>query len=121
MGVKDPPGCGAHGLHANQVKQVMVTSGSGRAILAPIVIATSLLNGGWLTSKCRVTAVVRLIITWVIIRKVDAASVRTHYPLRTPFERVGSSWSWGQVVCGHQMSVPSGISGSDIVCDTQKE
>ena len=67
---------------------IVKVMGSGRAILAPIVITMSLLNGGWLASKCRVTAVVRLIITWVIIRKVDAASVRVVIAVKVMFNAI---------------------------------
>ena len=76
MGVKYPPGHGAHGLHVCQVNQVIVMSWSSKAMSALIVITMSLLSSRWLASKCRVTAIVRLVIVKVIVCKVDAVSVR---------------------------------------------
>ena len=56
----------------------------------PIVIATSLLNGRWLVSGCRVTAVVRLIMDWVIIREANAASVRIDIAIKVTFNAIHS-------------------------------
>ena len=88
MGVKYPPGHGAHGLHVSQIKWVMVILRSSGAMSAPIVITMSLLSGGWLASKCRVTAVVRLVMVWVIICKVDAASVRIGIVVKFTFHTI---------------------------------
>ena len=53
----------------------MVMLWSSGAIPAIVVEAMSLLSGSWLASKCRVTAIVRLIVVKVIICKTYAASV----------------------------------------------
>ena len=91
MGVKYPPGCGAHGLHVSKVRWVMVIGQwSIGATSAPIVIATSLLSSRWLTSKCRVTAVVRLVVIWVIIHEVDAVLVRVGIAIKVTFNAIHS-------------------------------
>ena len=41
----------------------------------PVIIATGILNGGCLAGKRRVTAIAKVIIVWVIIRKMYAALV----------------------------------------------